>query len=257
MFSALYLALVMLLVSLILRGVAFEFRDRREDRRWRRLWDAVRALASLFAPFLIGLALANLLAGLPIDGQQEFTGSFADLFQPYAVAAGIALVLFCLLHGATFLAMKTEGDLRGRAQRAGDIVAVPAAVAAVVYAFWTHDVADRGAVPGVVTLGLVGLVIASAVLLRHRRYGWAFVTTAIAMAAAVIMIFDDLYPRVMVSSTDQANTLTISNTAAGHYSLAVLTVVAAVLLPVVIGYQAWTYWVFHGRVTSAGEGDSP
>jgi cytochrome bd-type quinol oxidase subunit 2 len=257
MFSALYLALVLLLVSLILRGVAFEFRDRREDPRWRRLWDVVRGLASLFAPFLIGLSLANLLAGLPIDASQEFTGSFLDLFQPYAVAAGITLVLFCLLHGATFLTLKTDGDLRARAQRAGDMVAVPAAIAAVVYGSWTHHVAGRGAVPGVVTLGLMGLVIASAVLLRHRRDGWAFVITAFAMAAAVIMIFDDLYPRVMVSSSDPANSLTISNTAAGHYALAVMTIVAVILLPVVIGYQAWTYWVFHARVTGPGEGDSP
>ena len=251
MFSAFYLALVLLLVALILRGVAFEFRDRSENPRWRRTWDAVRGIASLLAPFLIGVALANLLAGLPIDGQQEFTGSLSDLFQPYAVVAGITLVLLCLLHGATFLALKTDGDLRARAQRAGDLVAVPAVVAAIVFAGYAHYEANAGAVPGVLTLGLPGLVIASAVLLRHRRDGWAFVVTAVAMATAVLMTFDNLYPRVMVSSTSSANDLTISNSASGHYTLVVITVIALVFLPLVIGYQSWTYWVFHGRVRGA------
>src|SRR5262245_49505496 len=115
LFSGLYLALVLLLVALILRGVTFEFREKRDSVRWRRGWDRALVFGSTLTPLLIGVALANLLGGLPIDSDQEYVGTFWDLLTPYSIMGGLTFVLMCLLHGATFLALKTHDDVRERA----------------------------------------------------------------------------------------------------------------------------------------------
>jgi cytochrome bd ubiquinol oxidase subunit II len=138
MFSGLYLAMVLLLFSLIIRGVAFEYRGKRDAAQWRRTWDVALTVGSLLAPFVIGIALGDLVHGLPINSSQNYTGSFWDLFQPYAVYTGVTLVLICLLHGATFLSLKTTGSMRERSERLARWVAPFTAAAVIGFAIWTH-----------------------------------------------------------------------------------------------------------------------
>ena len=248
MFSALYLPFVLLLVALILRGVSFEYRGKRDSARWRRTWDGLLTGSSVAAPLLIGIAFGDLLHGLPIDSHQEYTGSFWDLLQPYALATGVTLTLVCVLHGATFLALKTTGELHDRAGRLARRTA-PATTAAVIgFIIWTHVTSTSTFFLNPVELFAVLAVIAAAWLVHERQDGFAFTATTLTMAACIVSIFTGLYPRVMVSSTSPAYDLTVHNTASGHYTLTVMTVVAVFLLPFVLAYQAWTYHVFRRRV---------
>jgi cytochrome d ubiquinol oxidase subunit II len=251
MFSGFYLALVLLLVALIVRGISFEYRGKRESPRWRRTWDLLMVGGSLLAPLLIGVALGDLLHGVPINAGQEFTGSLVSLFQPYAIYTGITLVLICVLHGATFLALKTAGDVRDRAARLSRRVAPVTALAVLAFASWTHVIADKGTLLSPAEFAAIIGVIAAAWFVYDRRDGWAFTATTVTMAASVLSIFAGLYPRVMVSSTSPAFDLTVHSTASGSYSLGVMTVVAVIALPFVLAYQAWSYYVFRRRLTAS------
>src|SRR5262245_49992895 len=171
MFSGLYLALVLLLVALIVRGVSFEYRGKRESARWRATWDGLMTGGSLLAPLLIGIALGDLLAGLPVDANQEFTGSFWSLFTPYGVFVGLTLVVICVVHGATFLALKTTGEVRERAGRIAGRVAPVAALFVLAFAVWTHVMVDQGVIPGLAQVGAVMAVIAVVWLIRDGREG--------------------------------------------------------------------------------------
>ncbi|HEY1641642.1 MAG TPA: cytochrome d ubiquinol oxidase subunit II [Streptosporangiaceae bacterium] len=257
MFSGFYLVVVLLLVALILRGVSFEYRGKRESARWRHGWDAAMVAGSLVAPFLIGLMLADLLHGVPVDGRQEFTGSLADVFPPYAIFAGLTLTALCVLHGATFLALKTSGAVRERAIRLARLAAPAVALIVTAFAAWTHVTASNGALLNPVELAAVIFVLAATWLAFDRRDGWAFTATTITMAASVLAIFTDLYPRVLVSSTSPAFSLTVNNTASGNYSLTVMTIVAVIALPFVLAYQGWTYYVFRRRISSADFAGTP
>jgi cytochrome d ubiquinol oxidase subunit II len=245
MFSGFYLAFVLLLVALIARGVSFEFRGKRDSPRWRRSFDLATTGGSLLAPLLIGVALGNLLHGVPIGADQEYTGSFVDLLNGYALFCGVTVVLLCLLHGASFLALKTDGALRERAMRTGRLLGPAAAAAVAGFAVWTQATAGRWSLPLVVA---VPAALAAAWQVGRGRDGVAFVATSVTMAAVVVSIFVALYPRVMVSSLGTASDLTVTNTASSPYALKVMTVAAAVLFPLVLVYQAWTYHVFRSRV---------
>ena len=245
MFSGLYLAMVLLLVALILRGLSFEFAGRRDGRRWRRAWSAATTYGSLLVPLLIGVALGNLLHGVPIGADQEYAGGFVDLLNGYALFCGVTVVLLCLLHGASFLALKASGEVRERALRTGRLLGPLAAAAVAGFAVWTQATAGRWSLPLVVA---VLAALAAAWQVGRGRDGVAFTATSVTMAAVVVSIFVALYPRVMVSSLGAASDLTVTNTASSPYTLKVMTVAAAVLFPVVLVYQAWTYHVFRNRV---------
>jgi cytochrome d ubiquinol oxidase subunit II len=245
MFSGFYLAFVLLLVALIARGVSFEFRGRRDSARWRRSSDLATSGGSLLAPLLIGVALGNLLHGVPIGADQEYAGGFVDLLNGYALFCGVTVVLLCLLHGASFLALKASGEVRERALRTGRLLGPVAAAAVVGFAVWTQATAGRWSLPLVVA---VLAALAGAWQVGRGRDGVAFVATSVTMAAVVVSIFVALYPRVMVSSLGAASDLTVTNTASSPYALKVMTVAAAVLFPVVLAYQGWTYHVFRSRV---------
>jgi len=250
-FSALYPAMVLLLVALIVRGVSFEYRSKVTHPRWRTTWDLLLTAGSLVAPLLIGVALGNLLGGLPIGSNEEYEGGIGDLIRPYPLFVGLTLTLLCVLHGATFLALKTVDDMRDRARRIARRIAPLVGLVVLVFASWTHLEAGRGFFPNVIEVAAVLAVFAAAWLARDGQDGWAFTATTVAVVGSVVSIFVDLYPRVMVSSNGSATDLTVSNTASGSYSLKVMTVVLALLLPVVLAYQGWTYYVFRRRVTRA------
>jgi cytochrome d ubiquinol oxidase subunit II len=251
MFSGMYLALVLLLGSLIIRGVAFEYRGKRDAARWRRTWDTALTVGSVLAPLLIGIALGNLLNGLPINSAGDYTGSFWDLLRPYTLWTGVTLVLVCLLHGATFLGLKTTGDLHERSRAAARRVAPFSAAFTIGFIIWTHVTASSTFFLNLIELLAVLAVLAAVSLVYARRDGFAFTATAVTIAACIITIFVDLYPNVMVSSTNHAYNLTVHNTASAPYSLKAMTVVVVIFLPLVLAYQAWTYHVFRRRVSAS------
>jgi len=251
MFSGLYLALVVLLAALIARGISFEYRGKRDSATWRRSWDGMMTGGSLVAPLLIGVGLGDLLHGLPINGAGEYTGSFWNLLQPYGLFAGVTLVAICVTHGATFIALKTTGQVRDRGLRLASRSAPVTGLLVLGFVIWTHAIAGKGVAPNPVEIVAVLAVFAAAWLAHEHREGWAFAATTVAMAASIASIFTELYPRVMVSSTSPAFDLTIHNTASGSYSLKVMTIVVAIFLPVVLAYTAWTYYVFRRRLSDA------
>jgi cytochrome bd ubiquinol oxidase subunit II len=248
-FSGLYLALVLLLVALILRGVSFEYRGKSPSKRWRTTWSGLLAIASLIVPLLIGIALGDLLHGLPIGANHEYTGSFWDLLQPYGIMTGVTLVFLCLLHGATFISMKTTDQVRDRAWRTARRIAPVTVLLVLAFIAWTHVQRGGGAFLNPIEFIACLAIIAALTQVQERHEGWAFTATTITIAVCITTIFVDLYPRVMVSSTKPAYDLTVYNTASGSYTLKVMTVVALILLPFVLAYQAWTYYVFRQRVS--------
>jgi cytochrome bd ubiquinol oxidase subunit II len=257
-FSGFYLALLIILVLLILRVVSFEWRGKSDKPRWRRTWLVVNAIGSFGAPLIWGVALANFLNGVPLNSKGDFAGSFWDLFSLYTVAAGAVFVLLCAFHGATFLTLRLAGDVRRRAADTAHLLALPALVAGGAFVIWTVVVAvdenQRSALPPAIpaAVAIAGL-LAAAVLGRAGKDGWAFGATAVSMVAVVATIFTGLYPRVLVSSPDFGNSLTVSNAASAHYTLAVMSVVALVILPLVLLYQGWTYYVFRARLSGSEE----
>jgi len=253
MFSGFYLGLLLILFFLIVRVVSFEWRSKCESPRWRATWSWANTIGSFGAPLLWGIGLANLLGGVPIDSDGHYAGTFWDLFSPYTVVAGIAVVALFAFHGATFLTLRTIGDLHDRAERAALRLAIPAAALGAVYVVWTVAMAiDRNdkdlfppALPAAVAI--VALALAVVFILRGRN-GRAFTMTGLGIVAAVATLFTSLYPRVMVSSPDFGNSLTVEGAASSHYALAVMSVVAVIFVPVVLLYQGWTYHVFRHRV---------
>jgi cytochrome bd ubiquinol oxidase subunit II len=253
MFSGFYLALLLVLFFLIIRVVSFEWREKSESARWRAVWMWANTVGSFGAALIWGIGLSSLLYGLPIDSDGDFTGNLLDLFRPFTVAAGVAVVLLFAFHGATFLTLRTTGDLSGRAAAAARRLAIPAAVVGALALAWTVAVAvdrnDKDLFPPIVpaVLGIAALVLA-AYFVFARRSRAAFTTTALGTVLLVATLFTSLYPRVMVSSTDFANSLTVDGDSSSHYALAVMTVVALIMAPIVLLYQGWTYYVFRHRL---------
>ncbi len=253
MFSALYLALLLVLVALIARGVAFEWGRKSENPRWRATWTWSTTLGSLLVPLLIGVGLGDLLNGLPIDSAHEYTGSFFDLLTPYGLWTGITLVGLCLLHGATFLMLKTTDDVRARAQAAARRLGWVAIALVLGFVIWTRAIGSTQ-VPGPVeVLAIVAVVFAARLTSAKSSDGWAFAASATAIASVVGSIFIDLYPNVMVSSTSAAYNLTVNNSASGSYALTVMSIVTVIFFPVVLLYQGWSFHVFRARVQAPPE----
>jgi cytochrome bd ubiquinol oxidase subunit II len=250
MFSALYLALVLVLVALFARGVSFEYRGKRESERWRNGWSLALTVGSILIPTLVGVALGDLLHGLPINSQHEFTGNFFSLLTGYGLMTGVNMLTLCLLHGTTFLSLRTTGEMRARAGAAGRLIGPIAIFVNVAWCIWTLVVIGGGTVPQPTQIFGVIAVIFATVLASTDNEGWAFVASGFAIAASIGQIFIALYPNVMVSSTNHSYNLTVNNAAAGHYGLVVMTVVAVLFLPVVLLYQGWSFHVFRRRVSA-------
>ncbi|HEY7830016.1 MAG TPA: cytochrome d ubiquinol oxidase subunit II [Solirubrobacteraceae bacterium] len=254
MFSALYLALLLILMALMARGVAFEFRGKSENPRWRATWTWGTTLGSLFIPLLLGVGLGDLLVGLPINSSHDFTGNFFDLLTPYGLWTGLTILGLCLLHGSTFLMLKTTDDVRKRARAVSRPLGWVAVALVLGFVIWTRIVVGHTQVPGPVeVLALIAVIFAARLARSDHHEGLAFAASATAIAATIGSIFIDLYPNVMVSSTSTAFNLTVNNAASGSYALTVMTVVAAVCFPIVLIYQGWSFHVFRARVQAPPE----
>ena len=265
MFSGFYLALLLVLVLLIVRVVSFEWRGKGDGIAWRGTWLAANVVGSVGAPLVWGIALSNLVQGVPLDGDGHYAGTFADLFSPYTVAAGVTVVALFAFHGALFLTLRTSGELLTRVTAAARALSIPAVLLGAGFVAWTVAVAvdrnDKDVLPAALPAAVaVVALLAAAWLVRSGRTGGAFAATAVGIVGAVATIFVSLYPRVLVSSPDFANSLTVSGAASEHYTLAVMSVVTLIVLPLVLLYQGWTYLVFRGRLTgedTIGEAFAP
>ncbi len=251
LFSGFYLALALLLLALIARGVAFEFRSQVEDPKWRDLWDKAIFLGSLLPALLWGVAMSNVLRGVPVDETMTYVGGFFNLLNPYALLGGITFVLVFTLHGALFLSLKLAGDLGKRAtamaQKVWPFAVGAFALFAVSTIFVLGDAPNKIIAVVIAVLALVAIA-ASKLFIQKEAQGKAFISVAVGIALTTVALFTGLYPRVLVSSLDPAYSLTIYNASASQYTLKTMTIVAAILVPIVLVYQGWTYWIFKERI---------
>ncbi|HEY5268770.1 MAG TPA: cytochrome d ubiquinol oxidase subunit II [Anaerolineales bacterium] len=257
LFSGFYLALVLMLVALIMRGVAFEFRGKHESKSWRALWDWAIFTGSLLPALLWGVAVANLMRGFAIEQDMNYYGGLLPLLNPYALLGGLVFVSMFTMHGANFLVRKVTDAIVERAKKVAFTSWIIATVLTVAFVTWTFFATDILTKPGI--NGLIPAVLAAVTLLvtgwliRAGESGWAFTTGSLTVVFTTIMVFAGLYPRILVSSLDPSWSLTIVNAASSPYTLKVMTIVAAIFVPIVLVYQGWTYWIFRKRIEAKSE----
>jgi cytochrome bd ubiquinol oxidase subunit II len=253
LFSGFYLALVAMLLALIVRGVAFEFRSKLDDVRWRRFWDWAICIGSFLPALLWGVALVNILEGVPIDSHMNYLGTFLELLNPYALLGGVTAVALFTLHGTLFLAMKTDGPVYERASALAQRMWGPLMGLLALIVGWGYlqtDVFTRlGVNPGVAPIMAGMAALGSGWLISEKRFGWAFGLLGTTIVLATVTVFLGMFPRVLISSINPAYSLTIYNASSSPYTLGVMTIVALIFVPIVLGYQIWNYYVFRQRVT--------
>lgn len=248
-FSGLYLPLLLILVSMIVRIVAIEWRGKIDDPRWRARCDLGIAIGSWIPALLWGVAFSSLLAGLPVDGAKQLTLTVGGVLRPYVLLGGVVFVGLFALHGALFICLKTSGVVRDDAVAWARKLAAPVIVGAGGYGLWTQ--LAYGASWTWIALGTAALsLVAAALASRISRDGWAFACTCLTVVAVVALLFGSLYPNLIVSSLDPAYNLTIVNASSSPYTLKVMSWAAAITAPVVLVYQGWTYWVFRQRISA-------
>lgn len=252
LFSGFYLALILMLVALIVRGVGFEFRSKREDPQWRKNWDWLIFFGSLLPALLWGVAVANLMRGIAIEQDMNYYGGLIPLLNPYAILGGLVFISLFVMHGANFLARKTTGDVLTRAQSLAPKAWLAALVITAAFLVWTFlgtDILTKPGVNGLIPalLAVVALLLAGW-FIRKGSTGWAFVCGSLTIAFATLMVFAGLFPRIMISTLNPEWSLTIYNAASTPYTLRIMTIVAAIFVPIVLAYQIWTYYVFRKRI---------
>ncbi|MCW5250039.1 MULTISPECIES: cytochrome d ubiquinol oxidase subunit II [unclassified Streptomyces] len=247
LFSGFYLPLLVILLCLIVRGVAFEYRAKRPEERWQRNWESAIFWTSLIPAFLWGVAFGNIVRGVKIDRDLEYVGDVWDLLNPYALLGGLVTLTLFTFHGTVFTALKTVGDIRERARTLAQRTGLVTAVLALVFLIWTQ--ADNGNAKSLVAM-VVAVVALVAALVANRagREGWSFALSGVTIVAAVTMLFLSLFPNVMPSTLDPAWSLTVTNASSSPYTLKIMTWLAVIATPVVLLYQGWTYWVFRKRI---------
>ncbi len=256
MFSGFYLALFLLLVGLIMRGIAFEYRSKDPNPKWRNTFDWMIAVGSFLAALLLGAAFANLARGVPINQDMMFTGNLFTLLNPYGLLGGVTTVAIFLLHGANFLGLKLESDLRERVNVVANkiwIVAIVLYAALCIYTyiagFW-----NRGYInPGIIPFTAVVVLLVAGYFINQKREGWAFIMVALNIVLTQVTFFSMTFPNVMLSSTNPNWSLTIYNASSSQYTLTVMSIVTLIFVPIVLAYQGWTYYMFRKRISTKKE----
>jgi cytochrome d ubiquinol oxidase subunit II len=249
LFSGFYLPLLLILVALIVRGLAFEYRAKRDEPSWRARWDQAIFFGSLVPAFLWGVAFANIVRGVPIGADKEYAGTTLTLLNPYALLGGLTTLLLFLTHGALYLALKTDGEIRHRARELALTIGLVAAAVALAFLIWTQ--ARSGSIASsIVFIAAAATLVAGLFAALRGREGWAFTGTFLAIGLAVAGLFVVLFPDVMPSTLDPAYSLTTTNASATDYTLKIMTWVAVLFTPIVLMYQGWTYWVFRKRIST-------
>jgi cytochrome d ubiquinol oxidase subunit II len=247
LFSGFYLPLLVILVSLIVRGVAFEYRAKRPEENWQRNWETAIFWSSLVPAFLWGVAFANIVRGVKIDRNLEYVGTVGDLLNTYALLGGLVTLTLFTFHGAVFTALKTVGDIRERARKLALRVGLVTAVLALVFLVWTQAHTGNGRTL-VALVAAVAALVAALAANQAGREGWSFALSGVTIVAAVAMLFLSLFPNVMPSTLNADWSLTVTNASSSPYTLKIMTWCAGIATPVVLLYQGWTYWVFRKRI---------
>ena len=254
LFSGFYLALLLILLALILRGVSFEYRHQRDSLRWKKGFDTMIVVGSAVPAFLWGVAVANIVQGVPLDVDHEFTGSLLTLLNPYGLLGGLTTLLLFFTHGVYFVALKTDGQVAADARRLAGRAGLLTIVVAAAFLVWTVVMAfsesrDFAMVTAILSAVAAVLLIASWISNARGREGWAFGFGAFTIVTAVLAVWFALFPYVMPSTGDPAGSLTIENASSTDYTLTIMSWAALIFLPLVLAYQGWTYWIFRKRVT--------
>jgi cytochrome d ubiquinol oxidase subunit II len=248
LFSGFYLPLLFILLALIVRGVSFEYRHQRPEVSWKRRFDLMIIVGSALPAFLWGVAFANIIQGVPLDADHNFTGTLFTLLNPYGILGGLTTLVLFFAHGAVFASLKTEGEIRERARRLASRAGLVAIVLAASFLGWT--VLAHFSLPVLILAAIAAVSLISAWFANSRGLeGRAFALMAVTVAAAVLTLFTALFPAVMPASNDPANSLTIANASSTEYTLTVMSWTALIFLPLILAYQGWTYWVFRKRIT--------
>lgn len=254
MFSGFYLALLLILVALILRGMAFEYRGKIKGPQWARIWDTCLAIGSWLPAFLWGVAFGNLVHGVELGtgtDAHQYVGGFWALLNPFALVGGVVTVVLFLLHGSLYVALKTDGPIRARARALASRIVLVAIVGGAAWLLWAQLAYSRNtwtwACIAVIALALVGIVVTNA----RGREGWSFILSSVVWAGAVTCIFGSMYPFAMpaLNSQPAADGLYLAQASSTNYTLTVMTIVACIFVPIVLGYTAWSYWTFRRRIT--------
>ncbi len=253
MFSGFYLALFLLLVGLILRGISLEYRSKDANPKWRNMFDWFITIGSFLPALLLGTAFANLAQGVPIDEKMMFTGNLFTLLNPYGLLGGVTTVLIFLLHGANFLTLKLDGEMRVRAQAMAKklwgitvVVFLLFSVYTYIIGYWNRDKID----PGIAPLAALVFLLVAGYFINKKSEGWAFIMVALNIVMGQVSFYLMMFPNVMISSLNPEWNLTIYNASSSQYTLTVMSIVALIFVPIVLVYQGWTYYMFAKRVST-------
>ena len=250
LFSGFYLALLLILLALIIRGVTFEYRHQRPGSRWKKWFDAMIIIGSFVPSLLWGVAFANIVQGVALDANHNYTGTLWDLLGPYALLGGATTVLLFFTHGVVFVSLKTDGPIRDRARRLAMKSGIATVIVAAAFLIWTGIA--HFTLAYLILAALAALALVGSWLMNWKGHeGWAFTLMAVTIGLAVIALFSALFPNVMPSVPHPENTLTIANASSSTMTLTIMSWVALVFLPIVLLYQGFTYWIFRKRITRA------
>lgn len=253
MFSGFYLALFLLVIGLIIRGISFEYRSKDANPAWRHRFDWMISIGSFIASFLLGTAFANLARGVPINADMMYTGNLFTLLNPYGILGGLTTTIVFILHGANFLGLKLEGELRERVNQFAKRIWIAACVSYVALSAFTYLAGfwARGMVnPGIMPITALVVLLVTGYFLNNKMEGWAFIMTSLNIVLTQVTFFSMTFPNVMLSSTNPSYSLTIYNASSSQYTLTVMSVVALTFVPVILVYQGWTYYMFRQRIST-------
>jgi cytochrome d ubiquinol oxidase subunit II len=259
MFSGFYIALFLLLVGLIIRGISFEYRSKDREPRWRNRFDWMIAVGSFLAALLLGAAFANLARGVPIDADMNYVSTSGvmatiNLLNPYGLIGGLTTVVVFLLHGANFLGLKLEGEMRERAIALSKKLYIAAVVVTTLLLIATYFYTDirtkLGINPGITPIASFAALLVTIYFINRKMEGWAFIMTSLHIVLTQVTFFTLMFPRVMISSLNPDWSLTIYNASSSQYTLTVMSIVALIFVPIVLAYQGWTYYMFRKRVST-------
>jgi len=259
MFSGFYLPLFLLLVGLIIRGISFEYRSKNSDPKWRNRFDWMIAIGSFLAALLLGTAFANLARGVPIDANMNYVSpngimTTINLLNPYGLIGGLTTVVVFLLHGANFLGLKLEGEMRERVIALSKklyIAAVVVTTLLLVATYFYTDISTKlGVNPGITPIASFAALLVTIYFINRKMEGWAFIMTSLHIVLTQVTFFTLMFPRVMISSLNPDWSLTIYNTSSSQYTLTVMSIVALIFVPIVLTYQGWTYYMFRKRIST-------
>jgi cytochrome d ubiquinol oxidase subunit II len=255
LFSGFYLALFLMLLALIVRAVAFEFRSKDKNPQWRSLWDWALFVGSLLPALLWGVTVGNLMRGVEIDAGMNYSGGLLPLLNPFSLLVGVVFVSLFTLHGANFLSLKLGAPLMERAQAVAKKLWIPTVLVTVLFLVWTFFATDILSKFSAILAALVAAVALLAVgwFQKKQQGGWAFAMTGLTVTCATIMVFVGLFPRVMISTLGEDLSLTIYNASASDYTLKIMTIVALIFVPIVLIYQGWNFYVFRERIGTETE----